>query len=168
MTNAEYLIYAAGDMKSGWQDRLRALLPSRIVMLDPRSHGLEDPAAYTKWDLGAVRDCHVVVAYMGSHNPSGYGLSLECGFAHALGRSIIFVDELGADWRSPYFGMLRAVSRVVPTMEDAAAGLLALLPPISPCPCGGTGRVPDEGTLPEYGSFFMSCPNCAAGRGGAA
>ncbi len=129
MTKADYLIYAAGDMKSGWQDDLRAALSPRFFIKDPRSHGLADPADYTKWDLDAIKDSVAIVAYMGPHNPSGFGLSLECGFAHALGRPIIFVDGLGTDWRGPYFDMLRTIAqRVVSTMDDAADAIHALFP----------------------------------------
>ena len=115
-----FAVYAAGDMRSGWQDKLRALLPADIHILDPRAHGLTDPAAYTKWDLDAVKDSTVVVVYMGPHNPSGFGLSIEAGFAHALGRKIIFVDEMQTDWRGKYFDMLRQISTVVPSLEAAA------------------------------------------------
>jgi nucleoside 2-deoxyribosyltransferase len=118
-------IYAAGDMHSGWQDALAALLPGHEI-LDPRSHGLTEPAAYTAWDLDAVRRADVVVVYMTPNNPSGYGPNLEAGYAHGLGKPVIFVDQIGADWRSKYFGMLRSIAMtVVPTLEDAARALIA-------------------------------------------
>lgn len=115
-------VYCAGDMRSGWQDRLARLRPD-IELIDPRSHGLVDPAAYTKWDLDGVAASDAVVVFMDSSNPSGFGLSIEAGFAHGLGKRIIFVDQLGLDWRSRYFDMLRQISLVVPSL-DAAAGAI--------------------------------------------
>lgn len=114
------IVYLAGDMRSGWQDRLKSLLPSDVETIDPRSHGLTDPAAYTRWDLDGVRRAAVVVAYMDPSNPAGFGLAIEAGYAYGLGKSIIFVDQMGADWRSRYFDMLRQIATVVPTFEAAA------------------------------------------------
>lgn len=123
-----HMIYLAGDMRSGWQDAFAAMLPPQICVKDPSKHGLKVPAEYTKWDLDAVRDSQLVVAYMGPHNPSGYGMALEIGYAHALGRPIIFVDCMGTDWRSEYFGMVRSVaSEIVGSFEEAATSALALL-----------------------------------------
>ena len=124
MNDCMIAVYLAGDMRSGWQDRFKAMLPERVRVIDPRSHGLTDPAAYTEWDLRGVRECQVVVAYMGPHNPSGFGLAIECGYAHALGRKIIFVDEMTVDWRGKYFDMLRQISTVVPTFHDARREVL--------------------------------------------
>jgi nucleoside 2-deoxyribosyltransferase len=115
-------IYAAGDMKSGWAKRLQSLMPAIYHVLDPNdAPQSEGPRAYTDWDLAAIRRSDFVVCYMGPHNPSGFGMSLEAGYAHALGKPIVFIDCLGTDWRSKYFDMLRQVANaVVPTIEDAA------------------------------------------------
>lgn len=115
-------IYLAGGMKTDWQDRLMAAAP-RHRYLDPRSHGITDPAEYTRWDLAAVAVCDVVVAQMDSSNPSGFGLSLEVGYAHALGKRVVFIDGIRGDWRSRYFDMVRQVSTVVESIEAAAAAL---------------------------------------------
>lgn len=115
-------IYAAGDMKSGWQDELIHLAPEHEI-IDPRSHGLSDPAAYTAWDLDGVRRADVVVVYMFPGNPGGFGLCIEAGYAFGLGKRIIFVDRLGDDWRSRYFGMLRNLGTVVGSLEEAVRAL---------------------------------------------
>ncbi|OFX03255.1 MAG: hypothetical protein A3E78_12000 [Alphaproteobacteria bacterium RIFCSPHIGHO2_12_FULL_63_12] len=112
-------IYLAGDMRSGWQDRLIALLPTDIEAIDPRSHGLSDPSLYTRWDLDGIERANVIVAYMGSNNPSGFGLCIEAGYGYALGKRIIFIDAIADDWRSRYFDMLRRISTVVTSIEDA-------------------------------------------------
>lgn len=114
-------VYLAGDMKSNWQDRLIPLLPAGVEAIDPRKHGLADPAAYTQWDLDGVARADAVIVYMDPSNPSGYGLSIEAGYARGLGKRIIFVDQMGADWRSKYFEMLRQIAIVVRTFHAAAA-----------------------------------------------
>lgn len=112
-------VYLAGDMKSGWQDTFANIVNGEATLLDPRSHGLSDPAAYTRWDLDAVAKSDAVVVFMGPHNPSGYGLCVEAGYAHALGIPTFFVDALGNDWRSRYFDMVRQISTVVGTFVEA-------------------------------------------------
>ena len=112
-------VYLAGGMQDGWQDRFSG----DFEFLDPRSWSDPDPATYTARDLDAIRQADAVLAYMDSANPSGYGLSLEVGFAHALGKPVVFVDALGVDWRSRYFGIVRSVSRVVGGVDEALAAL---------------------------------------------
>jgi nucleoside 2-deoxyribosyltransferase len=85
-------IYLAGGMKSGWQDELISHFPN-IEFLDPRSHGLTEPKDYTKWDLDAIRECDVIFGYLEESNPTGYNLCFELGYAHALGKKIIWVNE---------------------------------------------------------------------------
>lgn len=60
---------------------------------DPSKNGLTDPKLYTKWDLEAIRNSDIIFAYLEDANPGGYGLSLEIGYASALGKHIIFIDE---------------------------------------------------------------------------
>lgn len=113
-------VYLAGGMKDGWQDRVIPLLP-KWTIFDPRLHGLEHPADYTRWDLEHVREADVILAYMDPANPSGFGMSVELGYASALGKRIIFVDGLGVDHRSRSFAMHRQLAEVVLTFEEAAA-----------------------------------------------
>lgn len=107
-------VYLAGGMHSNWREIVKEAVPQAIYY-DPSITGLELPAAYTAWDLKAIEDCDVVFAYMAKDNPSGYGLSLEMGFALGLGsKKIIFVDELqnfvkDQDPRSRYFEMHRRI-----------------------------------------------------------
>lgn len=117
------MVYLAGGMKSGWQDKV--IDGARAVAYkDPRCHGLESEAEYTEWDLRAIRDCNLVFAYMDSDNPSGYGLSLEIGYAKALGREIWYVCE-DATARQKYFGMVRACSDRIFNSLDAAIEALS-------------------------------------------
>ena len=84
-------VYLAGGLHSGWQERVRAEIPGADY-LDPRTHRLRDPSAYTAWDLDALRRSDVVFAYLEDSNPGGYALALEIGFARALDKHVILVN----------------------------------------------------------------------------
>jgi nucleoside 2-deoxyribosyltransferase len=114
-------IYLAGGFKSGWQNTVFREL-SDFEVLDPSTHNIEDPAAYTEWDLRAVRECDVILANMEESNPGGYALALEVGYAKALGKRIVFVDQIHDPIRKRYFEMIRQTSdRVFSTLADALA-----------------------------------------------
>lgn len=118
------IVYLAGGMKDGWQDRAAALLPG-CELLDPRSWGDPNPIVYTARDLDAIRKADVVLAHMSSANPSGFGLSVEVGYAYGIGKRIVFCDEIGGDWRSPYFGMHRVMATAVAhSLAEAASMVL--------------------------------------------
>jgi nucleoside 2-deoxyribosyltransferase len=143
-------VYLAGGMKSNWQDRVIAACPG-FAFSDPRTHGLTEEKEYTAWDLQAITDCDLVFAYMDSDNPSGFGLSLEVGFAYGIGRPIFYVCEDGSE-RQKRFGMVRAcASEVFDSLDAAIAALRDWTPAEAPilaaspyCPeCGQM----DGGTL---------------------
>ena len=53
-------------------------------------------------------------------NPGGYSLALEIGFAHALGKKVLLVDEIDDPSVSEYFEMVRQCSgRVFATLDQA-------------------------------------------------
>jgi len=85
-------VYLAGGFQSGWQDRVKIAAPG-LRYFDPRWHVLTEHNQYTFWDLEALRRCDWVFAYLEASNPGGYALALEVGFANALGKKIILVDE---------------------------------------------------------------------------
>lgn len=103
-------IYLAGGMKTAWQDRVinEFKEDKDLFFFDPRSHGLTKEEDYTKWDLDAIKESDLVFAYMDWNNPSGYGLSLEVGFAFALNKTIWYICEDDLESRQKYFGMVRA------------------------------------------------------------
>jgi len=86
-------IYLAGGMESGWQDKIVAELGTDYTFFDPRSHLLDRVDMYTIWDIHYVKNCDILFGYMEATNPSGYGLSLEIGYAKAMGKTVILVDE---------------------------------------------------------------------------
>lgn len=111
-------IYLAGGMRGGWQKRLTESFPEH-EFFDPSTHGLENEKEYTAWDLAHIRKAQTVLAYMNADNPSGYGLCTEVGYAHAIGKHIVFVDDCGAQ-RSRYFGMVRSMAHeIYGCLEDA-------------------------------------------------
>ena len=117
-------VYLAGGMKGDWQDRLMSLAPSHEYF-DPRNSGITNPTPteYTEWDLGHVDKADVVVVYMASDNPSGFGCSVELGYAYGK-KPIIFIDRIADDWRSRYFDMHRVMAlEVVDGLESAADAL---------------------------------------------
>lgn len=108
-------IFLSGGLKTGWQDEARFIIDAADVAVryfDPRTwqDSQTSSADYTKRDIDAIKECQIILAYMDSHNPSGLGLSVELGYAAALGRKIVFCGPVKHDWRSPYFGMHRALS----------------------------------------------------------
>lgn len=112
-------IYLAGGFKSGWQNFASQELNS-FDILDPSIHNIEEPAAYTEWDLRAIRECDILLANMEESNPGGYALALEIGYAKALGKQVIFVDQLSDSSRKRHFEMVRqAADRVFSTMPSA-------------------------------------------------
>ena len=106
------VVYLAGGFKSRWQTTVMEQLPG-YLFLDPSQHNIQDAAEYTRWDLDAVRSSDIVLGYMESTNPGGYSLALEIGFAYALGKTIILVDEIKDPVVSRYFDMVRQCSGYV-------------------------------------------------------
>jgi nucleoside 2-deoxyribosyltransferase len=118
-SDARKVIYLAGGFKSGWQAKVMRQLPS-YAFLDPSQHKIQDAAEYTRWDLDAIRASDIVLAYMESTNPGGYSLALEIGFAHALGKAVLLVDEIKDPSVSRYFEMVRQCSgQVFTTLAHA-------------------------------------------------
>jgi nucleoside 2-deoxyribosyltransferase len=90
------------------------------AFLDPSQHNIQSPVEYTKWDLDAIRASDIVLGYMEATNPGGYSLALEIGFAKALGKLVILVDQIEDSSLSRYFEMVRQCSdRVFKTMDEA-------------------------------------------------
>lgn len=109
-------VYLAGGFRSKWQAQVAGRLAGCFELLDPSAHNILDPAEYTEWDLEAVRESDIVLANMEASNPGGYSLALEVGFAKALGKQIIMVDQVTEPSVKRYFEMVRQCSdRVFPT-----------------------------------------------------
>lgn len=120
-------IYLAGGFRSNWQAQVINRLGGSFELLDPSAHNIQDPAEYTRWDLEAVRESDIVLANMEATNPGGYSLALEVGFAKALGKRIIMVDQIEDPSVRRYFEMVRQCCECVfPTLADAIDHLLSI------------------------------------------
>jgi len=118
-------VYLAGGMRNGWREVVKRVVPTHTYS-DPSLHGLITEKEYTEWDLAAIRDADVVFGYMEFDNPSGIGLSNEIGYAYALGKYIIFVDE-SSEAKSVYMGMCRVEATMVFSLLREAIDHLASL-----------------------------------------
>lgn len=109
-------VYLAGGFRSNWQKKVIDACDNAFIFFNPSEHGLEiNPNHYTTWDLFHVKECNILFVYMEKTNPSGYGLSLEIGYAKALGKTIILVDEKSSTNQSfeRYFKIVQVSSNVV-------------------------------------------------------
>jgi hypothetical protein len=126
---SQMAVYLAGGTRSNWQDIVTASLPE-FTVIDPRSHHLADERAYTAWDLEAIRQSTWILAHLEATNPGGYNLALELGYAKALRKKIILVDEKSAKDHGTHrhTGMLRAIADITPHTLDEAITFLKGLP----------------------------------------
>ena len=92
MSNKEK-VYLAGGMKSGWQDRIINKFENKFIFFNPCDHCLSVSKQYTTWDLHFLKKSDLVFAYLEKDNPSGIGLTLEVGYAKALNKTVILIDE---------------------------------------------------------------------------
>jgi hypothetical protein len=117
-TGSKYLnIYLAGGMKTDWQDKV-ILSYAEHTYFDPRSHGLENPVEYTKWDMDHVAKADLVFAYFEKTNPLGFAMCAEIGAAYNAGKIIILVDEK----QQKSWDLIRCCcDHVVDNLEDGIA-----------------------------------------------
>ena len=81
-----------------------------LRLLDPSKHDLDDPKELTRWGLRAIRESDVVLAYLDQENQNGYSLALELGYAKALGKTILLVEEHEPGERDKYLQTVREVA----------------------------------------------------------
>jgi nucleoside 2-deoxyribosyltransferase len=121
-------IYLSGGYKSNWQKKVIDNLKDNFIIFDPRKHNLSDYKEYYTWDVHFIKQCDIILAYMEESNPSGYGLSFELGYAKALNKTIILVDDKSDsnDAFRNYFNLIRASSDVEFKDLDSALSYLKL------------------------------------------
>lgn len=116
-------IYLAGGFRSNWQKVvIEKLGVERFDFYNPREHYLQSPKEYTTWDLHHVKKCDILLGYMEKDNPSGYGLALEIGYAKALNKTIILVNEKSIEDNKfeNYFSIVDSSSDIVfKNIQDA-------------------------------------------------
>ena len=108
-------IYLAGGMNSNWQLVLLNKFKNEFNFFNPRDHELDNSSQYAEWDLFYVKKADIIFAYMEKDNPSGFGLTLEVGFARALDKLIILVDEksMSDEFFKSKFRIVRSASSIV-------------------------------------------------------
>jgi len=114
-------IYLAGGFKGGWHEEVTKKLYN-FEIFNPQKHNLDEVEKYTSWDLFHVKKCDILLGYMSKDNPSGYGLALEIGYANALNKLVILVDERSKEDKifKRYFSICHASSNVIlNSLEEA-------------------------------------------------
>lgn len=119
-------IYLAGGLRSGWQDKLKELLPN-IELISPldKDDKSMNVYEYGTWDLHYIKQCDLVFAYMEKTNPSGIGLSCEIGFAYGIGKTVITCLEPNNEHiKDVYLQFIKKVSHIVYDDLDSAVKYL--------------------------------------------
>lgn len=118
----------SAETKMRWQQWAKLQMSSFANVFDPgaNTHVVSVPQ-YSTLDYAAVKRCDVMLAYMDADNPGGYALASEIGYAHALNKLIVLVDEKSE--KDPkferYFAMTRHPCLVIPTLQEAVGYLNA-------------------------------------------
>ena len=118
-------IYLCGGFTSNWQQSVSDKLNERFNIINPRQKEQIRSfltQEYVAWDLFHVKNCDILLVRLESTNPSGIGLSVEVGYAKALGKTIIgIVDKEWQDAnRRRYFEFVVCCFDVIfESKEDA-------------------------------------------------
>lgn len=120
-------VFLSGGMRnSNWQQKVIDFLgKEKFTFFNPREHNLSKPEEYSLWDLKYVRECDILFAYLEKNNPSGIGLSLEVGYAHGLGKTIVLVNE--KTLLDKRFNIVNEVSSIMFKEFDEAVKFIANL-----------------------------------------
>lgn len=112
-------VYLAGGFNSDWREKVK--MCTNIEFKDPKEKEVKKKHEwfeYGCWDLHYIRHTDICFVYMEHNNPSGYGLSVEIGYAKALGKTVILVLEKGHE-KDQYLQFLKTVADVVyDNLED--------------------------------------------------
>lgn len=117
-------VYLSGSLDtSNWQEKVEKQLQNKFIFFNPITHNCHRPEEYTTWDLHFVKQCDIIFAYMEKDNPSGYGLTLEIGFALGLNKTVILIDEKSQNDKefSSFFKIVTSASTIV--FDDLEKGI---------------------------------------------
>jgi hypothetical protein len=113
------LLYLAGGMYSGWQDKVKRRLGDKVRYYDPRTDANQDCLAdLTVADRDNAKACQIMLAYFEKDNPSGLGMAAEIGMAVGTAK-IYLVDE-----HNHIHGFLAALCSRIYTDLDAALNVI--------------------------------------------
>lgn len=91
-------VYLSGEVSSGWQENVVNGAPGPVY-LNPMAPRLTEPQAHMPWRLAAVRTSDWVFANPANTFADVCAVAFEVGYAQALGKQIIVVDN--GDTNSP-------------------------------------------------------------------
>jgi nucleoside 2-deoxyribosyltransferase len=114
-------VYLSGGLGNDWHQPILDKFKDKFIFFNPRKHKLYEHSEYTPWDIHFVKLSDIIFAYLEKDNMSGYGLSLEIGFARALDKTIILVDERSREDKefAERFKIVRsAASKVFENLDD--------------------------------------------------
>ena len=116
-------IYLAGGFVTDWQQSVKDALSlhEHVEFLDPRDEYVHDRRNYTPRNIEMIKECDMVFAYMEADNPGWANVAFQLGYAIALGKPCIFVNEK----RRKYAEMLHTLCDS-PASFDAALAELPL------------------------------------------
>lgn len=121
-------IYLAGGIRSNWQEKVTSQVNAEFF--NPRTkevNGILTLAEFGTWDLHHIKKCDIVFAYMEKTNPSGIGMSVEIGYAKALGKTVILCLEPNNEKiKDSYLQFMTKVADITFDDFDAAIQYLKL------------------------------------------
>lgn len=111
-------IYLAGGKDSAWKEDLAVRWNCKAILIDPFKDSRQGALyLFVYDDLQYIRQCDIVLGHCTF--PRFDGMALEWGFAHALGKVLIYVPQLPR-----VSSMMAAISTAVFTDLDAAAAFI--------------------------------------------
>lgn len=121
-------IYLAGGIRSNWQEKVTSSVDAEFY--NPRTKEVDKVLTlkeFGTWDLHHIKKCEIVFAYMERTNPSGIGMSVEMGYAKALGKTVILCLEEGNERiKDGYLQFMKKVADITFTDIDEAINYLKL------------------------------------------
>ncbi len=111
-------VYLSGGIRREWRNSVKERFKD-VDFIDPMETYTPYASVYAWRNLQSITDCDIVFAFIEPTNHSGIGLSFELGYALALGKHTIFIDQSGTN-RFEYPANAVA-SYVVGDFEEAMA-----------------------------------------------
>lgn len=118
-------VYLAGGFNSDWREKVKAC--ANVSFIDPKEKEQKKEFQWDEygcWDLHFIKQSDICFVYMERSNPSGFGLSVEIGYAKGLGKTVILVLETGHE-KDSYLTFLMTVADVTYDNLDDGINFLA-------------------------------------------
>lgn len=118
-------VYLAGGFNSDWRDKVK--LCTNVEFIDPKEKEIKKEFTwfeYGCWDLHYIKQTDICFVYMEKTNPSGFGLSVEIGYAKAMNKTVILILENGHE-KDKYLQFLKTVADVVYDNLDEGISFLS-------------------------------------------